>query len=77
MPKSLSGIYGADDNGMASKISSAVLRDTSGPADMLDQTSMSRGTSKGTVPDTNEVVIIHPNKGDSRATTKGNHGSQG
>lgn len=77
----LSPIYGADDNDFAQGIAADALRNTSGKEDIwgatLDQSAMSHGTSKGTTDDTNPVVIVKPNTGDSRATTKGNHGAQG
>ena len=79
MPKLDSNIYGIDSNDFAQRISSDALSQTAGDADIwgavLDQTAMSRGTSKGTSPDTNPVKIVS-NKSDSRATTKGNHGDQ-
>lgn len=72
----LSAIYGADDNDFAQGIAADALRNTAPPQITIDNSAMSHGTSKGTTTDTNPVKVIS-DKGDSRATVKGNHGEQG
>lgn len=75
MPKLDSNIYGSDSNTLADRLSSEALNSKQGEEDVwgsaLEQSAMSRGTSKGTVPETNTVVQIHPNKGSAKAS-KGN-----
>lgn len=66
MPKSLSSMYGTDDNDFASSIASSALN----PSVSLE--SNTTEGSKGNGTDPGEVVVIS-NKSDSRAKTSGNH----
>ena len=73
-----SAIYGADDNGMAQRISGDALTNTAGKEDIwggrIDQSAVAKGNSPKDKTDDDVKVI--GDKGDSRASTKGNHGKQ-
>jgi hypothetical protein len=72
----LSNIYGSDENSMANRISSDALENTAGKEDIWGAAIDQSARSKGNAPDKNEETVVTHNKGDSRATTKGNHGKQ-
>lgn len=76
MPK-LSDIYGIDENAYASRVSSEALSSGQGTEDIWGSLTQDKAEAKGNKPlDPSEIKVVS-DKGDSRATTKGNHGAQG
>jgi hypothetical protein len=67
-------IYGTDPTGMADRIASDALSDTSPRADIWGMPIEQDARSKGNSPEPNPETKTISNKGDSRATSKGNHG---
>lgn len=66
-------IYGTDDNGFAESVSSDALTNTAGTEDVWSKSLTDATKSKGNLPaDPGEVEVVHPNKKDSRAKSRGN-----
>jgi hypothetical protein len=76
MPK-LADIYGIDSNAFAGKIASEALSQGQGSEDIWGSLTQDKAEAKGNKPDDPGPVKVVSDKADSRATTKGNHGTQG
>ena len=67
-------IYGTDPTGMATRIASDALRDTSPKEDIWGSAFDQEARAKGNDPEPNPETKKISNKSDSRARSEGNHG---